>query len=117
MPETRYLPVHSGMPTPASSSRPVALTTIPDVENFLAGTPFASKSITDLTGGNANYAYRIHLVTPYEGEDTVVVKHAQPYVRTWTSLAFDVSRQVSKYYGVFHKRTKGRIYRKLKWRP
>ena len=88
------LPIHSGMPAPSPSSDPAALTTIPAVEAFLAGTPFASQSITDLTGGSANYAYRIHLTTPFDGHSTVVLKHAQPYVRTWTSLSLDIIRQV-----------------------
>ena len=88
------LPIHSGMPAPSPSSDPAALTTIPAVEAFLAGTPFASQSITDLTGGTANYAYRIYLTTPFDGHTTVVLKHAQPYVRTWISVSLDIARQV-----------------------
>lgn len=89
-----YLPFHSGMPTPAPSSQPVKLITVSAVEAFLAGTPFASQSITDLTGGNINYLYRINLLTPYDGSQTVVLKHAQPFWKSAVGNPWEVERQV-----------------------
>ena len=80
------LPIHSGMPTPSPFSDSAALTTIPAVEAFLAGTPFANQSITDLRSGTANFAYRIHLTSPFESHSTVILKHTQPYIKTWTDL-------------------------------
>lgn len=89
-----YLPVHSGMPTSAPSSQPVKLTTVSAVEAFLAGTPFASQSITDLTGGTVNYLYRINLLTPFDGSQTVVLKHAQPFWKSAAGNSWEVERQV-----------------------
>lgn len=71
------------------------LTTIPNVQAYLQNTPFASNTITALSGGTANYAYRIHLAAPVDGQSTLVLKHAQPYVKNLASIAFDVDRQVS----------------------
>ncbi|KAM6492895.1 Protein kinase-like domain containing protein [Amanita muscaria] len=53
-----YLPVHNGMPTSPPCSQPVKLMSASAVEAFLAGTPF--------------YLYRIQLLTPFEGSQTVV---------------------------------------------
>ena len=89
-----YLPVHSGMPTPAQSSQPVELMTVSAIEAFLAGTPFASRSITDLTGGTINYLYRINLLTPFDGSQTVVLKHAQPFWKSAVCNSWGVERQV-----------------------
>jgi hypothetical protein len=83
------------MPTPAPSPHPVKLTTVSAVAEFLAGTPFASQSITDLTGGTVNYLYRIHLLTPFDGRETVVFKHAQPFWKTSVETPWEVERQVS----------------------
>jgi len=87
-------PFHGAMPPPSQSSDPVDLTTVSAVAAFLDETPFASSSITELTGGSANYAYRLHLVTPFEGAQTLVLKHAQPHVKTFTALHFALIRQV-----------------------
>ncbi|KAI9456934.1 kinase-like domain-containing protein [Boletus coccyginus] len=85
------------MPTPAPSSHPLKLTSVSAVEAFLAGTPFASRSIADLTGGYVNYVYRIHLLIPFDGSQTVVLKHAQPFWKIQMSQydAWEVERQVS----------------------
>ena len=82
------------MPTPAPCSQPVKLTSLSAVEAFLVDTPFASRSITDLTGGYINYVYRIHLLKPFEGSQTVVIKHAQPYWRSSVADSCEVERQV-----------------------
>ncbi|KAI9456939.1 kinase-like domain-containing protein [Boletus coccyginus] len=84
------------MPTPAPSSHPLKLTSVSAVEAFLAGTPFASRSIADLTGGYVNYVYRIHLLIPFDGSQTVVLKHAQPFwkIPIGQCGAWEVERQV-----------------------
>ena len=89
-----YLPVHSDMPTSPPCSQPVELMSVPAVEAFLVGTPFASQSITVLPGGTVNYLYRIQLLTPFEGSQTVVLKHAQPFWKSSLSTAWEVERQV-----------------------
>ena len=94
MPEERYLPVHPSMPTPDSCSQPVKLTSLSALEAFLVDTPFASRSITDLTSGYINYVYRIHLQKPFEGSKTVVLKHAQPFWRSSVTDSCGVERQV-----------------------
>jgi len=72
----------------------VELTSVSAVEAFLVGTPFASRSITDLTGGYVNYVYRIHLLQLFEGNQTVVLKHAQPFWKSLVGTSWEVERQV-----------------------
>lgn len=93
MPGKTYLPIHTSMPPPRS--QPVKLVSVSAVEAFLADTPFASRSITELTGGHINYVYRIHLRTPFEGSKTVVLKHAQPFWKCSVVKSWEVERQVS----------------------
>jgi hypothetical protein len=71
------------------------LTTTYGVKGYLEGTAeFASCGpITKLSGCTANYAYRVALGKPYMGKNTVVIKHAEKYVKDMTTLPFDVSRQ------------------------
>ena len=63
--------------------------------SYLASTPFASTSVTSLSGGSANYTFRLHLKDEYEGRKTLVLKHAKPYVKVAKESAIDVVRQVS----------------------
>ena len=71
------------------------LTTEQGVRTYLAGTPFAaSDRIETVSGGSANYVYRIWLDTPFEGRNTLILKHTKPYVREF-KLAFTDERQVS----------------------
>jgi 5-methylthioribose kinase len=92
MPGKTYLPVQSGMPSPCS--QPVKLVSVSAVKAFLADTPFACRSITELTGGHINYVYRVHLQTPVEGSKTVVLKHAQPFWKSSVVKSWEVGRQV-----------------------
>ena len=94
MPNAKYLPICGGMPAPALSSDPVSLTSVLAVETYLAGTPFASQSISDLGGGSVNYVYRVHLLSPFENSQTIVLKHAQPFVKLIAGLAWELERQV-----------------------
>ena len=86
------LPFHSSMPTPSSES--LSLTVVPAVEAYLANTPFAGQSVTYLMGGTVNYLYRIHLLVPFEGRQTVILKHAQPVIKDWQDTVWDLRRQV-----------------------
>lgn len=70
------------------------LSTTAGVQAYLATTQFASSIVTSLTGGSGNFAYRLHLLTPYNGKTTLVLKHARPYVATAASIPFAIERQV-----------------------
>ncbi len=70
------------------------LTSEEGVKEYLKGTRFASRKIVALSGGSANFAYRAELVEPHSGRKTVIVKHAQPYVKCRSDMSFDVTRQV-----------------------
>lgn len=79
----------------SSSSTPVNydLTTDSGVKSYLADTPFASHTIAGLSGGTGNYTYRIYLSAPHEGQSTLVLKHAEPYVKG-SDIPFGLERQV-----------------------
>ncbi|TFK41990.1 kinase-like domain-containing protein [Crucibulum laeve] len=80
--------------TTGTTTQQPDLTTEDSVLEYLSATPFASTSVNTLSGGGANYTYRIHLITPYEGNLKLVLKHAAPYVKSIPTLAFDVNRQL-----------------------
>jgi hypothetical protein len=73
------------------------LTKPQDVYDHLSKTPFASTAVIPLSGGNANYVYRLWLKNPYGGRDSLVLKHARPYVKTYLTLAFATERQVRSF--------------------
>ena len=73
------------------------LTEPQDVLDYLSKTPFASTEVVSLSGGTANYVYRLYLKSPYEGRDSLVMKHGRPYVKNYSSLAFATERQVSSF--------------------
>ncbi|KAG6911322.1 hypothetical protein DXG01_000993 [Tephrocybe rancida] len=50
------------------------LTTIDGVQAYLSSTTYASHTVTALTGGTANFAYRIHLIAPIDGHQTYVLR-------------------------------------------
>ena len=55
------------------------------VEQYLSATPWAAKSVVPLSGGYTNFTFRIELAEPFEGQETVVLKHSKPYVaREWS---------------------------------
>ena len=56
------------------------LAIITDVQKYLSNTPFVSHTISVLSGGSANFTYRIHLNNPFEGKETFIFKYAAPYV-------------------------------------
>lgn len=55
------------------------------------------EGIDKLDGGTANYAYRVRLETPIkeESESTVIVKHAEDFIRTAQDWHLDARRAVS----------------------
>ncbi|KAI9507816.1 kinase-like domain-containing protein [Russula earlei] len=69
------------------------LTTPKGVLAYLAPTPFASSRAESLSGGLANFIFRLHLNTPYEGRPTLVLKHARPYAASSPDFPLPVSRQ------------------------
>ena len=76
--------------------------TIPqDVLLYLAKTPFASIQVIPLSGGTANYVFRLQLKIPYEGRDSLVLKHARPYIKDWVTFAYAVERQVREFFFSF----------------
>lgn len=68
-----------------------------DVATFLADTPFASTQVDVLTGGNANYLYRLHLRQPFDGCRTAVLKHSTP--RAATSHLVDIPLPLERQVG------------------
>lgn len=65
----------------------------PSLIAYLASTPFASTRVEELTGGNANYVFRLFLEKPYKGRATLVVKHAKAVLKGSTDFRFWVDRQ------------------------
>ncbi|KAJ6514480.1 hypothetical protein C8R47DRAFT_1282499 [Mycena vitilis] len=57
-------------------------------------TEFHYSPVTPLTGGTGNYAFRLHLLAPYKGQSTLVMKHARPYVAVNKAIPFAIERQV-----------------------
>ncbi|KAF8203862.1 kinase-like domain-containing protein [Pholiota molesta] len=77
----------------APSADGLDLSTVEGVRAYLAETAFASADIAPLSGGTANYVFRLRLSVPHEGKETLVFKHAKPYVKDYQDLAFDLGRQ------------------------
>lgn len=71
------------------------LATVAGVQAYIVDTPFDSTiSIWPLSGGYGNYAYRLTLSEPFREQNTVVLKHAKPYVAAFQEMAFSLERQV-----------------------
>jgi 5-methylthioribose kinase len=51
-----------------------------DVLQWLDDTPFAATKVDPLSGGTANFVFRLSLKHPYKGRQSLVLKHAKPYV-------------------------------------
>lgn len=73
------------------------LATASGIRSHLENTSFASDGVTSLNGGSGNYTYRLHLHAPYNGRQTLVLKHAKPYVAANKEIPFDVKRQVNPF--------------------
>ncbi|THH05169.1 hypothetical protein EW145_g4991 [Phellinidium pouzarii] len=86
----------SDIPSSTSNATPreLELSDPNDVLTYLADTPFASTRAESLTGGNANFVFRLHLAVPFEGRDqTLVLKHAKPWIPMDKTIKFAVERQ------------------------
>lgn len=75
------------------------LTSAEGVRDYLSATPFAALEVLPLSGGTANFAYRIRLRDPPYTEWgnevlTMVFKHAEPYVATIRDFKYSTERQV-----------------------
>ncbi|KAJ7606859.1 kinase-like domain-containing protein [Roridomyces roridus] len=70
---------------------------IPDLHAYLAshdGGKFQANRIEALSGGTANFAFRLHLKTPLrDGSETLVLKHAKGFLASAREFKFDVKRQ------------------------
>jgi hypothetical protein len=77
------------------SSESLDLSRTEDVLVYLANTPFASTHVDALSGGNANFVFRLHLKAPHEEHNTLVLKHAKSWVKWDRNFMLDVQRQVS----------------------
>ncbi|XP_006454280.1 hypothetical protein AGABI2DRAFT_197185 [Agaricus bisporus var. bisporus H97] len=69
------------------------LTTEAGVEGYLSNTAFACTKAEALSGGTANFVFRIHLREARDGKETLVLKHGQLYIKSLPSIAFDIQRQ------------------------
>ena len=56
------------------------------------------ESVEKLCGGYCNFTWRANLNTPYQGQKSVVVKHAAPFASANRELQMAVERQVSASY-------------------
>ena len=86
------------LPAHATHDKPDAavpdLATADGVRAYLAGTAFAGAEVSPLSGGTANFVYRLTLRAPHDGHATLVLKHAKGYVKDHPGMAFEVGRQV-----------------------
>ncbi|KAF9532106.1 kinase-like domain-containing protein [Crepidotus variabilis] len=77
-----------------STSTKFDLSTESGVTAYLSGTPFACTGVQELSGGNANYSFRLKLCEPYKDRETAVLKHAKPFVKSMKEMTFGVERQI-----------------------
>lgn len=69
------------------------LSTAAGVLAYLALTPFTSDKVVPLSGGSANFVYRVHL-RGHASLQTVVLKYAAPYLATDSNFPLSVERMV-----------------------
>ena len=62
---------------------------------YLSKTQYACSAIIPLSGGVSNFTYRGQLSRPlFSGENTIVIKHTEPYVARNKSYVLDSIRSV-----------------------
>lgn len=66
-----------------------------DVLRYLAGTPFACFRVEPLSNGIVNFVFRLHLQTPYDGRDTLILKHGKGSFAASTNIIASIERQVT----------------------
>ena len=64
------------------------------VVQYLQQTPFAATAADLLVGGSANFTYRLHLVNAFQGQKTLVLKHAEAYAALAKHIELDAARLV-----------------------
>jgi len=96
MPDTFKAPISITIQDHEKTKEKPDLATEEGVRKYLAKTPFESATITPLSGGSANYVFRLHLLASYRGNKTLVFKHAKPYVKDIHAVAFNLERQVRR---------------------
>lgn len=68
------------------------------VAKDLSSTPFACSSLTQLSGGTANFLYRGVLSQPLsDGTSTIIVKHAEDYLASNADFKLSAERCVCRY--------------------
>jgi len=67
------------------------------VTQYLSATPWAAKSITSLSGGYTNFAFRVELVESYQGQECVILKHSKSYIPMAKEFSLSVERQARFY--------------------
>ncbi|KAF9566918.1 hypothetical protein CPC08DRAFT_681640 [Agrocybe pediades] len=88
----------------STTNNAIDLTTEDGVRAYLVGTSFESIDVLPLSGGTANYVYRLRLAIPHKGRGTLVLKHAQPYVKDYKALKFSLERQTYEVAALKHVR-------------
>ncbi|KAF7436409.1 Carboxy-terminal domain (CTD) phosphatase [Pleurotus ostreatus] len=66
------------------------LITVSGVKEYLEGTRFECSDALPLSGGTANFIYRISLLRPVEGHSSLILKHGRPFVG---NIPFSLQRQ------------------------
>ena len=64
-----------------------------DMESYLSANSITYQSLTRLSGGNANFVYRLRNA---EGH-TAIIKHAEPFIASSPNIALSVSRMGFEY--------------------
>ena len=63
------------------------------VTQYLSATPWAAKSMKTLSGGYTNFVFRIDLAEPYQGQESVILKHGKT-IPLPGGLLLSIERQV-----------------------
>lgn len=79
----------------SNTTQDMDLGTEEGVRIYLAETEWAGAEVIPLSGGNTNFVFRLRLIAPYRGKETIVLKHAKTYVKTFKSIVLGLERQVS----------------------
>jgi 5-methylthioribose kinase len=90
------LKIYKSPPTKEKRSNQIMtydLTTLEDTLSYLASTPFDSSTVTPLSGGTANFVWRLVLKTPHEDvHHTAILKHAEGFASAYRALPLSIER-------------------------
>lgn len=79
----------------SSATPDMDLGTEEGVRTYLAETEWAGAEVIPLSGGLTNFVFRLRPVVPYRGKETIVLKHAKGYVKSFQTIKVGLERQVS----------------------